>query len=136
MAITLVYIPKKFKSFDMVQEDIRKATIVEAQNIINVNEDMYEYEGIPIPDVEISLRNMWQTLLDSGLVIESNTGYYNDDEDFYYCPIMHAMVQLLTELDFRFDHITIHRDTCDCIININSNDYKNKIKVPIEEILK
>jgi len=130
MSITLVYIPKKLKSFDMLQEDIRKDIIEKAIDRVDNYKDEYEDFEQDIPDVKETLNNMWKTLINDGYITESDTGYYNADEDFYHCPILQCMILLLSKLDFIFDSIEVGRDECSGIININSKKYREKIRIP------
>lgn len=136
MSVTLVYIPKKFKSFDMVQEDIKNDIIKKVKERIDNYKDEYRDYDQDIPNIEESINNIWITLINDGYVLESDIGYYNEDADFYHCPILQCMILLLSKLDFIFDNISIGRDECSCIINVNSNQYRNQIKIPIEEILR
>lgn len=137
MSVLLIYIPKKYRNWDMISENLRSTTIKRAKYDIKSDEAGYIYDEREIPVASKHLRDAWKKLMNEGILTESEFGYYDEDECFMVCHIFSNITNLIGRLDINIDGFSLGDDFCSCIVNLSSKHFLQHLKrVMIEEIFK
>jgi len=137
MSVTLIYIPRKYKPWERIPEDIRNHVIEITSKDIAGEKAEYEYLDVDVPIANECLPLAWDKLIDKGYLTESNFGYYNDSDDVMVCPIFQNVINLISILNIKIDNFGIGSDYCSSIANMSSENYLPKLRsVMIEEFFK
>jgi len=137
MSVTLIYIPRKYKKWESIPEDIIKNVFKFSKDRLERLINIYEYEGTDIPVIDRDFKHAWSYLINRGVLSEQDFGVYDDCNDVYNCPIFSGALILSVKLNTLVDNIELGDERCGCIVNLSSDKHLPKLKdYMLEEILK